>query len=369
MPAQHRHAYEVVRGPCHLFFDLEIEGEEWQRGKAMAEAVEEAACTMVAELAAEQRLQVRIDTVAMDCDHAAKFSRHLLVCVTADGEPVLWPGPHEAGAVAARVAEWVGGDAAVIDRCVYADGRCFRLLGSRKLCGSHRAPLELNMARSAAALGPLPFAEQVRRSLARPPCSGSCFLEAPAPATAVHAPAEPHARAEPHAPHEQQRAPGSGVPSKRAAPAVSEAAWRRQWRRLTATPLLDVPRMPHPRVLQRRGGVGLPPPPWAELGRWGAGELSRLGACGVARWEVVRSEWPEEWLLHLTARGGCCAHVGRAHRAGNNIMLTVDMMNGLAWQRCFDHACVVRLPGGGYRKARSFVGEMPAAVLPCGGHV
>ena len=96
VPAQHRYAYEVVRGPCHLFFDLELEGEEWQRGTAMAEVVEEAACTVVAELAAQQRLQVRIDTVAIDCDHAAKFSRHLLVCVTADGEPVLWRGPREA---------------------------------------------------------------------------------------------------------------------------------------------------------------------------------------------------------------------------------------------------------------------------------
>ena len=57
------------------------------------------------------------------------------------------------------------------------------------------------------------------------------------------------------------------------------------------------------------------------------------------------SEWPEERLLHLTARGGRCAHVGRAHRA-NNSMLTIDVMDGLAWQRCFDHKCVVRLPGG-----------------------
>ena len=203
VPAQHRHAYEVVRGPCHLFFDLELEGEEWQRGTAMAEVVEEAACTVVAELAAQQRLQVRIDTVAIDCDHAAKFSRHLLVCVTADGEPVLWRGPREAGAVAARVAEWVGGDAAVIDHCVYADGRCLRLLGSRKLCGEHRAPLELNESRTSAVAGPLPFAEAVRLSLAVPAARATVFLEAPL------RDAEPAARApaEPRAPREQQRVP------------------------------------------------------------------------------------------------------------------------------------------------------------------
>mmetsp|Transcript_34130 Transcript_34130/g.81203 ORF Transcript_34130/g.81203 Transcript_34130/m.81203 type:complete len:91 (-) Transcript_34130:28-300(-) len=82
----------------------------------------------------------------------------------------------------------------------------------------------------------------------------------------------------------------------------------------------------------------------------------------MARWEYLVSEWPEERLLHLTARGGRCAHVGRAHRA-NNSMLTIDVMDGLAWQRCFDHKCVVRLPGGGYRKARLFVGEVPAAAV------
>jgi hypothetical protein len=357
VPAEHRHAYEIVAGPCDLFLDLEREGEQWQHGSVLAEVVEEAACAVVSEMAALQRLQVRVDTVAIDCDHAAKFSRHLLVRVTlAGGEPVLWRGPREVGAVVARVAEWAGTASEIIDRCVYADGRCLRLLGSRKLCGDHRAPLELNAARSSAVAfaKPLPFAEAVRLSLAAPTAQPAAFLEAP---QRNGMPADrPTAK-----PPSGQR--GGDAVARRAVPAVSQAAWRRQWRRLTAMPLLDVPRMPHPRVLQRRGGAGLPPPPLAELARWGAGELSRLGSHGVARWEYLVSDWPEERLLHLTALGGHCAHVGRAHRA-NNIMLTIDVMNGLAWQRCFDHECVVRLPGGGHRKARLFVGVVPAAVLP-----
>ena len=150
MPPEHRHAYEVIEGPCDLFLDLERTGEHWRHGSVLAEAVEAAACTVVAELAAEQRLQVRIDTIVLDCDHAAKFSRHLLVRVTSHGsERVLWRCPRDVGAVVARVAELVGDDAAeVIDRCVYADGRCMRLLGSSKLSGEHRAPLVLNEARS-----------------------------------------------------------------------------------------------------------------------------------------------------------------------------------------------------------------------------
>ena len=91
VPPEHRHAYEVVAGPCDMFLDLELEGEQWQRGSELAEAVEEAACAVVADMAALQRLEVRIDTIAMDCAHQAKFSRHLLVRVTRG-----WP----AGAVA-----------------------------------------------------------------------------------------------------------------------------------------------------------------------------------------------------------------------------------------------------------------------------
>ena len=124
MPPEHRHAYEVIEGPCDLFLDLERTGEHWRHGSVLAEAVEAAACTVVAGLAAEQRLQVRIDTIVLDCDHAAKFSRHLLVRVTSHGsERVLWRCPRDVGAVVARVAELVGDDAAeVIDRCVYANG-------------------------------------------------------------------------------------------------------------------------------------------------------------------------------------------------------------------------------------------------------
>ena len=181
VPAEHRHAYEVVAGPCDLFLDLEREGEQWQHGSVLAEVVEEAACAVVSEMAALQRLQVRVDTITIDCDHAAKFSRHLLVRVTlAGGEPVLWRGPREVGAVVARVAEWAGAASEIIDRCVYADGRCLRLLGSRKLCGDHRAPLELNAARSSAVAfakpKPLPFAEAVRLSLAAPTVQPAAFL-------------------------------------------------------------------------------------------------------------------------------------------------------------------------------------------------
>ena len=126
VPSEHRHAYEIVEGACHLFFDLEYTGVHLAHGDEMAQQVAAAARETVAELAAAQHHHVRIDTVAFDSAHNDKFSRHLLLMMSTEhGAPVLLRGPCEAGAVAARVAERVGreGAALVIDRSVYAPGR------------------------------------------------------------------------------------------------------------------------------------------------------------------------------------------------------------------------------------------------------
>ena len=126
VPSEHRHAYEIVEGACHLFFDLEYTGVHLAHGDEMAQQVAAAARETVAELAAAQHYHVRIDTVAFDSAHNDKFSRHLLLMMSTEhGAPVLLRGPCEAGAVAARVAERVGreGAALVIDRSVYASLR------------------------------------------------------------------------------------------------------------------------------------------------------------------------------------------------------------------------------------------------------
>ena len=59
-------------------------------------------------------------------------------------------------------------------------------------------------------------------------------------------------------------------------PPPSEAAWRSRWGHLTAFPLLDVPRMPHPFVRARAHGGGAPPAPLDALARWAAEELRKL---------------------------------------------------------------------------------------------
>ena len=138
---------------------------------------------------------------------------------------------------------------------------------------------------------------QVQPAPGAPTVQPAAFLEAP---RRNGVPADRPIAEPPRAPSGQR---GGDVVARRAVPAVSKAAWRRQWRRLTAMPLLDVPRMTHPRVMQRRGGAGLPPPPLAELARWGAGELSRLGSHGTLG------------VSHVGVAGGTAAPPHGARRA------------------------------------------------------
>ena len=127
-------------------------------------------------------------------------------------------------------------------------------------------------------------------------------------------------------------------------------------------PLLDTPGLAHPRVTRRRCGKGLPPKPLDGLGQWGAAELARRGAA-PASWRYEVAEWPTERLLHLVGCGGRCEHVGRQH-ASENIMITIDLCNGIAWQRCYDRACRVSV-GRGHRKARHLIGVVPSHLVPC----
>ena len=135
VPPEHRHAYEIIEGPCHPFFDLECTGAHLAIGDEMAQQAAAAARETVTELAAAQHHLgiVRIDTVAIDSAHKDKFSRHLLLVLRSTEHRVLLRGPREAGAVAARVAERVGRAALVIDRSVYATLllRYFHFISSR----------------------------------------------------------------------------------------------------------------------------------------------------------------------------------------------------------------------------------------------
>ena len=81
-------------------------------------------------------------------------------------------------------------------------------------------------------------------------------------------------------------------------------------------------------------------------------------------WRYERASSPEEALLHITGdANGVCAHIGREHTSWH-VMVTVDILNGLAWQRCWDHRCVrVVAADGAYVKAKHALGAVPEECL------
>ena len=54
LPAEHRHAYEIIDVPCDLYLDLECAGDDLPHGDEMARQVAAAARAVVAELDAER---------------------------------------------------------------------------------------------------------------------------------------------------------------------------------------------------------------------------------------------------------------------------------------------------------------------------
>jgi len=160
--------------------------------------------------------------------------------------------------------------------------------------------------------------------------------------------------------------------------AASPEAWLASIEGLTSTPLLDIPPgldggslSKHPFVRYvRRGQDGRVPRPfdrlaaWATLqfGRWGGGVQASVG---IGKWIYLRSEFPLERLLHLTATGTrFCFAKGRQHK-GQHVMLTVDLVAQVAYQRCWDNTdCVVHGPRGIHLKSKHPLGRPPIDVLP-----
>ena len=55
----------------------------------------------------------------------------------------------------------------------------------------------------------------------------------------------------------------------------------------------------------------------------------------------------------------------RLSARGANIMLTIDLLSGKAFQRCWDQQCIrPNASGRGYTKARHYVGVAPMESLP-----
>ena len=162
---------------------------------------------------------------------------------------------------------------------------------------------------------------------------------------------------------------GSAVqPSSRAPQPGARSRW---WSGSTWSPLLDMPRLPHLALaVKLAGGAHDVPAVLRDAWAFAADKLAGLGGGVAVTWRFERAWWPMEALLHVVgSQRGVCAHVGRMHRSWH-IMVTLDLMNGVVWQRCWDQQCRRPDPGratsrrAAYIKARHCLGPLPEHLVP-----
>ena len=213
-----RHAYELLEATrgCHLFFDLDGRSDGKFNCEEVASCIAEEAAGVLRDLvvagapAHVAAAGVAIRTLTVESAHGGgKFSRHLLLQALGPDERVAEPRcvlaglgcAHAAAArVLARVVARCGQSAgSLVDFAVYRPGGLLRLLGSSKLVGEARAPLELSVEHSSAAFAELSTRELLGASLVQPARGGEVALacESDAPPRTLRGALQLH-----HAPHD-----------------------------------------------------------------------------------------------------------------------------------------------------------------------
>jgi hypothetical protein len=377
LACSHRHAYEVLESTrgCFLYFDLELgftSAAQLALAQEAGRCVAATAAVVLAELAALREPDApsppHFDFLMLDATRPiegelpGKYSAHLVCRMWRDGAPWLLRGPVDAGAVARGVGERLIAKghphaAELIDLAVYGDRRAFRLLGSTKLMDARSRPLQQLDGGGA----PLSAAD-VLASLVAPAIQPPILPPATIPSAAQSIGAR--MRPAPALPRlaKVQRCEGAKACEGRDGPAVAHGRW---WPRHTEMPLLDTPRLPHRAIARRLTGKPHEvPAPLKALHGWAAEQLKRFSGGAAVSWRYERASMPAEALLHITGSArGVCAHIERAHTSWKT-MVTVDILNGIAWQRCWDQQCVRVVSERAYVKARHTLGAVPEDCLP-----
>ena len=172
----------------------------------------------------------------------------------------------------------------------------------------------------------------------------SAVLKKPSSSTRIQSTEEAAAAAE--EPVAEAAAPEPAAP---AAPAPA-GSWEDSWDGATATPLLDATALPHKFIIARAGDRGQPPALFAAVAAAALAALRRdhrdNGDPTLMSWRYVAAEFPSERYLHLTVKGQgvFCRSRGRPHQ-NQNLVVTVDPVNGRCWQRCYDNPdCARNVP-------------------------
>ena len=420
------HFYEMIfaKDPCWAYFDLEFSRTDAAPAAldapspppALNADVNGDVMTSIVYRAAKELIEARwraqdapppskslfFQSVALDSHRPDKFSRHLLIKVyihdTASEEPKTRPLPlisnSHAGSLAKAIVAKAGDKLKVqkkppsesaapeftsfVDTAVYSTSRAFRTIGSSK--EGKPEVLEIHPGYTTATLAAGDHASRLRFTLVCPPAeelktwSGDLLQFPPhgaAPAAAKHAAPPARRRRRPAARRRRRRPPRHRRRRRRKRATRARAAVLGGEDHAAAArlpghaPRPSVRRRVHQGLRPAAGALRRPWPTtrWRRCARGAAATRtpkSRRGATCGRRGAAARTG---ECLLHLTdsKKGGYCAHRKCEHKSQKAIV-TLDLMSGRAWHRCWDDDCVVGGPGG--PKAKHELPRPPAAAVP-----
>jgi hypothetical protein len=89
-----------------------------------------------------------------------------------------------------------------------------------------------------------------------------------------------------------------------------------------------------PACVTRIQSRGCEPSPFADIDVVVRGLACKGGVQG----EIRAWSWLQNWMVYQIDKNKWCDNVGRPHKS-NGIMFNVDLVNGIAYQTCWDHDC------------------------------
>ena len=132
MSDDERHHYELIRGPCHPYFDVEY---KYKKEDDMKEKFGDVSCALfdfineVKKMCIECEFANKIDLLMLDSSNEIKFSKHLIFKMYMNDTPVMLKSNTECSTLLALVRRDWNDEYKMVDDTVYTKNRLFRLIG------------------------------------------------------------------------------------------------------------------------------------------------------------------------------------------------------------------------------------------------
>lgn len=132
MTDDERHHYEIIRGPCHLYFDVEY---IYKEADDVKEKFGDVSCALFDFIEVTKKVCMhcefanKFELFMLDSSDQSKFSKHLIFKMYLDDTPVMLKSNAECSILLSLIRQEWNDTYKIIDDTVYTKNRLFRLIG------------------------------------------------------------------------------------------------------------------------------------------------------------------------------------------------------------------------------------------------